>query len=146
MRQEVYRHHSKREGYVIVTRSKTYVDDMAASKFCLAPTGGGHGKRQVLVARFGCIPVPITDYVLQPFEPELDWTSFSVPVLEADVWKMHEILSSISDVRTHSPPTPSKAKRIPPIPANKSAKEKVAAFKLGFPALGLGWLLVALMS
>jgi hypothetical protein len=40
--------------------------------------------------------VPITDFVLQPFEPELEWGSFSVPVLEADVPVMHEILARIS--------------------------------------------------
>ena len=82
---------------MIVTRSKTYIDDMSTSRFCLAPTGGGHGKRQVLVGRFGCIPVPVTDHVLQPFEPELDWPSFSVTVPESNVARMHEILSSVSD-------------------------------------------------
>ncbi|KXZ46236.1 hypothetical protein GPECTOR_45g106 [Gonium pectorale] len=97
MRQQVYFHHSRRPGYMIVPRSASYVRDMSTAKFCLAPTGGGHGKRQVLVARFGCIPVPITDYVLQPYEPELDWNAFSVPVLEADVPKMHTILAAIDD-------------------------------------------------
>ncbi len=95
----VYRYHSRRSGYKLVTRSSSYLTDMATSKFCLAPTGGGHGKRQVLVARFGCIPVPITDFVMQPFEPELDWPSFSVPVHEADVPTMHEKLASISDAK-----------------------------------------------
>ena len=54
---------------------------------------------QVLVARFGCIPVPITDFVLQPFEPELDWHTFSVPVAEADVPTLHETLAAISDAK-----------------------------------------------
>ncbi|KAG2488240.1 hypothetical protein HYH03_013231 [Edaphochlamys debaryana] len=98
-RQQVYFHHSKRPGYKIVPRSRSYVQDMSTSKFCLAPTGGGHGKRQVLVARFGCIPVPITDFVLQPFEPELDWEAFSVTVKEADVPQMHETLAAIDDDR-----------------------------------------------
>ena len=52
---------------------------------------------QVLVARFGCIPVPITDFVLQPFESELDWRTFSVPVAEADVPTLHETLAAITD-------------------------------------------------
>ena len=47
MRQEVYRHHAGRPGYRLVTRSASYITDMATAKFCLAPTGGGHGKRQV---------------------------------------------------------------------------------------------------
>ncbi|PNH10148.1 putative glucuronosyltransferase, partial [Tetrabaena socialis] len=99
MRQEVYFQHSKRPGYKIVSRSKSYVQDMSTSRFCLAPTGGGHGKRQVLVARFGCIPVPITDYVLQPYEPELDWPAFSVTVKEEDVPHMHTTLAAINDTK-----------------------------------------------
>ena len=47
MRAQVYYHHSKRPGYKVVPRSRSYVEDMASAKFCLAPTGGGHGKRQV---------------------------------------------------------------------------------------------------
>jgi hypothetical protein len=47
MRQAVYRYHAGRPGYTLVTRSSTYISDMATAKFCLAPTGGGHGKRQV---------------------------------------------------------------------------------------------------
>ena len=59
---------------------------MSTSRYCLAPVGGGHGKRQVLVARFGCIPVPICDHVLQPFEPELDWSAFSVQAGDLHAW------------------------------------------------------------
>eukprot|EP00198_Chlamydomonas_reinhardtii_P012877 XP_001702214.1 exostosin-like glycosyltransferase [Chlamydomonas reinhardtii] len=32
-----------------------------------------------------------------PYEPELDWAAFSVPVAEADVPRMHEILAAIND-------------------------------------------------
>ena len=53
MRQQVYRYHAQRPGYRIVTHSATYINDMATAKFCLAPTGGGHGKRQVRGAREG---------------------------------------------------------------------------------------------
>lgn len=70
---------------------------MSTSKFCLAPTGGGHGKRQVLVGRFGCIPVPITDFVLQPFQPELNWTAFAVEALEDDIPSLHERLAAVSE-------------------------------------------------
>lgn len=47
MRQQVYAHHAHRDSYKIVPRSPTYANDMSRAKFCLAPTGGGHGKRQV---------------------------------------------------------------------------------------------------
>jgi hypothetical protein len=29
------------------------------TKFCLAPLGGGHGQRQIIVSFMGCIPVTI---------------------------------------------------------------------------------------
>lgn len=54
MRQAVYHAHAHRPGYKIVTRSSQYIEDMSTSLFCLAPTGGGHGKRQVRV-REGCV-------------------------------------------------------------------------------------------
>ncbi len=44
---------------------------MASARFCLAPTGAGHGKRNVLVSMLGCVPVTVTDFVFQPFEPEV---------------------------------------------------------------------------
>ncbi|GFH12053.1 uncharacterized protein HaLaN_07679 [Haematococcus lacustris] len=99
MRQQVYALHAHRPGFKVVPRSTSYVEDMSSALYCLAPTGGGHGKRQVLVARFGCIPVPITDYVMQPFEPELPWAEFSVPVAEADVPRLHTILADIPPQR-----------------------------------------------
>lgn len=68
---QVYYHHWNRTGYQIVTSTKTYGRDMARSTFCLAPTGGGHGKRNVLVTMMGCVPVTVTDGVYQPFEPEV---------------------------------------------------------------------------
>ena len=43
--------------------------------------------------------MPITDFVLQPFEPELNWTSFAVTVPEAQLPSMHEILDAISEER-----------------------------------------------
>ncbi len=71
--------------------------DISSHKFCLAPTGGGHGKRNVLVSLMGCLPVTVTDHVLQPFEPEMPWAPFAVHVPERDIPRMHEILGNISD-------------------------------------------------
>ena len=50
---------------------------------------------QVLVALMGCIPVTITDGVYQPFEPELPWADFSVPVAEDDIPRLHEVLEAL---------------------------------------------------
>lgn len=69
--------------------------DISTYKFCLAPVGGGHGKRQILVSLMGCIPVLIGDNVLQPFEPEMDWSKFSVSLPESDIPNLPEILTKI---------------------------------------------------
>lgn len=93
---QMYEHHHGRPGWYIETGSSSYLRTIARSKFCLAPTGGGHGKRNILTALLGCVPVTITDRVLQPFEPEVPWTSWSVPVAEGNISRLHEILEGIS--------------------------------------------------
>jgi len=35
------------------------------------------------------------DFVYQPFEPELDWTRFSVTLPQSDIPRLHEILGDI---------------------------------------------------
>ena len=50
---QVHYHHANRSGFKVVTSSSTYSRDMATTQFCLAPTGGGHGKRNVLVSMVG---------------------------------------------------------------------------------------------
>ncbi|KAG2497997.1 hypothetical protein HYH03_004256 [Edaphochlamys debaryana] len=102
VRIKTYYHHRNRTGFRVVPFTKRYMKDITSHKFCLAPTGGGHGKRQVLVALMGCIPVTITDGVHQPFEPELDWGSFSVPVLEKDIPVLHDILWGIDNATVAS--------------------------------------------
>ncbi len=70
--------------------------DIASHKFCLAPVGGGYGKRQMHSIFMGCVPVLIGDGVLQPFEPEIDWGRFSVSVEEGDIPSLPKILAAIS--------------------------------------------------
>ncbi|GFR41319.1 hypothetical protein Agub_g2003 [Astrephomene gubernaculifera] len=97
VRQRVYYHHYNRTGFKVVPGTRTYLEDISSHKFCLAPTGGGHGKRQVLVSLMGCIPVTLTDGVHQPFEPELRWADFSVPVPERDIARLHEVLGAVTE-------------------------------------------------
>lgn len=150
------------------------LQDLAHTRFCLAPTGGGHGHRQLLVSFSGCVPLLIGeqwvvggaallrrlpavslsstlscalntmavyvsqslnihscsclqrevhhrgrdigthtilfvhhlpvlclllpgDYVYQPFEPELDWSRFSVTLPQSEIPRLHETLAKISD-------------------------------------------------
>ena len=44
---------------------------------------------------------PSGDHVLQPFEPELDWSQFSVSVPQSDIPRLHEVLAGVDD-QTHT--------------------------------------------
>jgi hypothetical protein len=44
----------------------------------------------------GCVPVTVTDGVLQPFEPEMSWSGWSVALPERDIPQLHDILNSIT--------------------------------------------------
>ncbi|GIL43551.1 hypothetical protein Vafri_1253 [Volvox africanus] len=96
VRQLVYLHHRNTTGFKVVPGTKTYLQDISTHKFCLAPLGGGHGKRQILVSFMGCVPVLIGDGVLQPFEPEIDWSKFSISVPEQDIPDLPQILNNVS--------------------------------------------------
>ena len=95
VRAKVAFHHSNRSGYHISTFSKSYGKEMRTSKFCLAPLGGGHGQRNIQSALMGCLPVLSGDKVLQPFEPQIDWSKFSVSVAEEEIPELHKILDRI---------------------------------------------------
>jgi hypothetical protein len=97
VRQKMHYHHWNRTGYRISTTNKNYLEDLAGTRFCLAPTGGGHGHRQILVAFSGCVPLLIGDFVYQPFEPEVNWAEFSVTVKQSEIHRLHEILGKIDD-------------------------------------------------
>ncbi|GLC51474.1 hypothetical protein PLESTB_000506400 [Pleodorina starrii] len=96
VRQKVYQYHRRTKGFKIAEWTKNYLEDISTHKFCLAPVGGGHGKRQILVALMGCVPLLIGDNVFQPFEPEIDWSRFSVSVAEKDIPLLHRILAGVS--------------------------------------------------
>jgi hypothetical protein len=59
--------------------------------------GGGHGHRQILVSFSGCTPLIIGDNILQPFEPSLNWSRFSVSVPQAQIPDLHQVLQSVTD-------------------------------------------------
>ncbi|KAG2427045.1 hypothetical protein HXX76_012561 [Chlamydomonas incerta] len=79
-------------GFNIAKRVPVLGQSMAESDFCFAPTGAGHGKRQVVSVTLGCMPVIISDHVAQPFEPFLDWNDFGVWIAEADLPDVETIL------------------------------------------------------
>ncbi len=75
---QVFEHHFNRTGFHIRTSMPDYFERLERTRFCLSPTGGGHGHRQILVAFSGCVPLVISDHVLQPFEPALHWSRFAL--------------------------------------------------------------------
>ena len=95
----MYSYHYQRPGFKVAPGSSTYLKDISTHKYCLAPTGGGHGKRNILTSLMGCVPVTITDHVLQPFEPELRWEDWSVHVAEKDIPHLHDILAAVPPER-----------------------------------------------
>ncbi|KAG2424369.1 hypothetical protein HXX76_014578 [Chlamydomonas incerta] len=94
-RQMTFYHHHNRTGWKMVTASKSYAMDMLSAKFCLAPSGGGMGKRAVISVLMGCVPVTVTDGLMQPFEPELRWDRFAIDVRERDIPVMHAVLEGL---------------------------------------------------
>ncbi|GIL79650.1 hypothetical protein Vretimale_12247 [Volvox reticuliferus] len=94
-RQRAFFHHHGRPNWKMVSTSRTPALDMMTAKFCLAPSGGGQGKRSVLAPLLGCVPVTVTDGLIQPFEPELSWERFAVGVRERDLPVMHELLERL---------------------------------------------------
>jgi hypothetical protein len=77
-----------------VQGTPTYELDFIRSNFCLAATGGGHGKRSVLATLLGCAPVITSPEVYQPFEPEMNWDDFSVRVTDEELSRLPQILDA----------------------------------------------------
>ncbi|KAG2430414.1 hypothetical protein HXX76_009939 [Chlamydomonas incerta] len=96
VRQLIHYHHGDRPGFKVVLHEPNYGAALGSSKFCLAPLGGGHGQRQIIVSFMGCLPVCIADDVYEPFEPQYNWTQFGVRPAESDIPQLHTMLESIT--------------------------------------------------
>lgn len=70
----MYELYHNRSGWRVVPGTDDYARDYASSTFCLAAAGGGWGKRGIVAAMYGCIPVAATDMLYEAFEPEMDWS------------------------------------------------------------------------
>ncbi|KAG2434452.1 hypothetical protein HYH02_012282 [Chlamydomonas schloesseri] len=97
VRQLVHYHHHDRPGFKVATSDPHYGLDLLRYRWCLAPSGGGHGNRQTVVTLAGCLPVVVSDDVLQPFEPEMDWGGFGLRVAHAHVPRLHTLLQEAED-------------------------------------------------
>ncbi|KXZ52297.1 hypothetical protein GPECTOR_10g929 [Gonium pectorale] len=94
-RQRVHFHHHNRTGYKIVVSDPYYGLDLLNYKWCLAPSGGGYGVRQTVAAVMGCLPLVVSDSVMQPFEPEMDWGAFSLRLPQQDIPQLHSRLQAV---------------------------------------------------
>ena len=50
-----------------------------------------------MVSLLGCIPVVVGDHIMQPFEPELSWSYFSLHPKERQIPEMHNLIDSIDN-------------------------------------------------
>ncbi|PKA47282.1 putative glycosyltransferase [Apostasia shenzhenica] len=75
-----------------------YIQYMKNSKYCICPRGyEANSPRLVESIFFECVPVIISDNYIPPFFELLNWEKFSVIVPEKDVFRLKEILVSISE-------------------------------------------------
>jgi hypothetical protein len=61
----MYEQYHGRPGWRVVSGTDSYARDYSTAKFCLAAAGGGWGKRGIVAAMYGCIPVVATDYLYE---------------------------------------------------------------------------------
>lgn len=77
--------------------SESYVHEVQRSVFCLCPRGFATWSRRLFDSiMLGCIPVIIADGIELPFEHILDYSKFTLKVLERDIRELKEILVSVS--------------------------------------------------
>lgn len=84
---------------VIVTplRSQNYHMDLASSIFCgVFPGDGWSGRMEDSVLQ-GCIPVIVQDGIFLPYENVLNYESFAVRILEADIPNLINILRGFNE-------------------------------------------------
>lgn len=74
------------------------VEKMKQSVFCLVPRGDSDDTRRLFTAiAVGCIPIIISDWIVLPFEDEVDWDSFSFTVPTAKTNAFVQNLRNIAE-------------------------------------------------
>jgi len=98
VRQMIQELHSNETAFVLGGRFT--LDDLRASRFCLAPSGWGWGWRLSLAIVTQCVPVIIQPNVTQPFEDLLEGTpyaydSFSIRLTKEDIPQLPALLRAV---------------------------------------------------
>jgi hypothetical protein len=77
--------------------SESYIDEVKNSIFCLCPRGFASWSRRLFDAiMLGCIPVIIADDIELPFEQKLNYSTFTVKIMENNIPELQNILLKIS--------------------------------------------------
>ena len=85
------------------TQSGSYHATLRSFTFCLSVTGKSFCPRIADIIASGCIPVRILPgHVLWPFEPDLDYSRFSVDVPFEDIPRLPSILANLSDAEVRA--------------------------------------------
>ncbi|KAG0041982.1 hypothetical protein BGZ83_001042 [Gryganskiella cystojenkinii] len=90
----------KQKDYVIGPgwESEKYMKLLSRSRFGLAPVGHTLDTTRVWeYIAFGVVPVIIADGIIEPFEDDVDWSSFSIRIAREDAHRMDAILRSIPE-------------------------------------------------
>lgn len=100
VRQLVWKHLRRVEGYRVVARSETYVKDWADAQVCLAPMGVGWGVRLLWAMGGGCVPLLASSEVASWFDDALDYSSFALHgVPKAELPRLPQYLAGVGTER-----------------------------------------------
>ncbi|EOD33628.1 hypothetical protein EMIHUDRAFT_229339 [Emiliania huxleyi CCMP1516] len=78
VRQLVWKHLRKADGFKVVARSPSYEDDWADARVCLAPLGIGWGIRLLWSVLAGCVPLLASSEVSPWFDRVLPWEGMAL--------------------------------------------------------------------
>ncbi|KAG0200113.1 hypothetical protein BGX28_006753 [Mortierella sp. GBA30] len=78
--------------------SDKYMKLLSRARYGIAPMGHTLDTTRIWeYLAFGVVPVIIADGIMEPFEDDVDWSSFSVRIRRKDAHRMDEILRSIPE-------------------------------------------------
>ncbi|KAG6553242.1 hypothetical protein Mapa_004976 [Marchantia paleacea] len=101
VRPQLFKYWERKDSDIVVrhrvpARGITYHEYMKNSKFCICPGGYEVNSPRLVEAIYNdCIPVIIADRFVLPFSDVLNWTAFSLQVLEEDIPKLKELLEAV---------------------------------------------------
>ncbi len=100
VRQLVWKHLRRVDGYRIVSRSRSYATDWSDSAVCLAPLGVGWGGRLAWSIAAGCVPLLASSEVSAWFDDMLPYDDFSIRgVPKSQLRRLPALLDAVGATR-----------------------------------------------